>query len=122
MEDRQLRIGQRPPVQVSSVPVDFTVSRGGVPVTTEGFVLVVNTGGLSFVKAYLELVSPPTTGTFTVAVPYLATTPTQVFGSFAWSGSANSYTAAKITAGAITPTGTVPALADGDVLTIQGVL
>jgi hypothetical protein len=122
MDDRQLRIGQRAPVQVSSVPVDFTVTKGGVAVETEGFVLVVNSGGLSFVKGYLELIDPPATGAWEVTVPYLESTPAQVFGTIGWSGSANTNAPAKIAAGVITSTATAPASVPGDVLTIQGVL
>lgn len=123
MDDRQLRIGQRPPAQVSSVPVDFTVTRGGAAVETEGFVLVVNTGGLQFVKAYLTLTNATTaTGTLQVTVPYLESVPTQVFGTMGILGSINGDVPVKITAGVIAPVNTLSSLAAGDTISIQGVL
>lgn len=124
MQDRQLRLGQRAPVQVAPLPVLYTLTRGGSGVTfSSEKVTVVATGGLVFFKAYLVLDTVPTTGDFALTLTGMPSFSPQVMGTMGLKAAAgNASVGAFINAGVITNIATLPDTATGDVLTIQGVL
>jgi len=118
MLDRQLRLSQRAPAQVSALPLDYVLSRGGIPVDCTGELSAVYTGGLTLVRGIFTLIGSAPSGDWTLSHTLSA------IGHGVWiqTGSATGLSPALFVAGMTTTLSTLPGASTGDLITIQGVL
>ena len=124
MHDRQLRLAQRHPVQVSPIPsFDTTITRGGVAMTLVGETRIVNTGGITLVSGKYTA-SGPTTGAFAVTVPELAGFPDQMAGQLGFVGTNSWADFLKLSSGVLSTIGAITDQAgnDGMILSFSATL
>ena len=120
MQDRQLRLQQRPQIQSALLLPDYTLKRDGTVIDHEGDLKLVAGQGIMLVKGVFVLTAAASTGAWTIETTL--SVPDQVFGTWGMSGSVVASTSAAITSGVITALSTFPAAVAGDTITIQGVL
>lgn len=87
MEDRQLRLGQRLPVQVAPLPVSFTLRHGGVDLGyQDGELVVHHAGGITFFKGIFYEVDGPSLGGYEITVDAFADYQDQSAGTIGFVG------------------------------------
>ena len=120
MQDRQLRLAQRPVVQTALLLPNYALKRAGTVIDHDGEIKLVGTQGVMLLKGVFTLNAAASTGAWTIELTL--DVPDQVFGTWGMTGSVIASTSAMIASNVITALSSFPAAVAGDVLTIQGVL
>jgi hypothetical protein len=100
----------------------MTITRGVVNVVFTGAPSIWGVGGIVLVSALLVLPTPAATGTWAFAVPSLTGFADQIIGTIGVVGTATGAVPAKLSAGVITPVGTLPEPGNNGRVSITGMV